>query len=188
MKLIIAFVVLLNLSGCAAVVLGSAAVGAVTVSEDKRSVSTQIDDARHISKIENAWQTTPAISEGSHINVHVYNGVALLTGQTLNPNIKAEAEKLAKQATQLTAIHNRVRIAKPTATSTRAHDLWLASKVKSQLIASDEVNPLRLDVIIEDSEVFLMGLVSAEEARGAVSIARHVSGVTRVYNIMEVSP
>ena len=63
--------------------------------------------------------------------------------------------------------------------------MWLVSKIKTKLLADKRVDGLHIDVAVENSEVFLMGLVSESEADIAVEIARNVSGVTQVIKAFE---
>ena len=186
MKIVFVLFVLSMLQGCVAVVAGSAAVGAVTVSEDPRSLGTQIDDTTLASDISSALNDVPAIDQNANIDVHVFNRVVLLYGQADNANIKAEAERIALSLPGVSTVQNQIRIAKSIAGSTAAHDLWLSSKVKGNLMTSDDVNFLQIDIIVEDSEVFLMGIVSRTEATKAIEIARNISGVVKVFNLFEV--
>lgn len=167
-------------------VAGGAAVSAVTVSEDPRSLGTQIDDTTLASDISSALNEVPALEQNANIDVHVFNRVVLLYGQAANGNIKAEAERITRSLPGVETVQNQVRIAKSIASSTAAHDLWLSSKVKGNLLTSDHVNFLQIDVIVEDSEVFLMGIVSSTEASKAIEIARNISGVVKVFNLFEI--
>ena len=185
-KLIIALIAVSFLSGCVAVVAGSAVVGAVSVNEDPRSLGMQIDDRSRASKISSALADVPAIDQNANIDVHVFNGIALLHGQAPNANIKEQAKRIAQSATDVTLVHNQIRVAKLTASTTRAHDLWLSSKVVSTLLTNENVNSLKIDVVVEDSEVFLMGIVTSEQAAKAIEVARNISGVARVFNIFEI--
>ena len=174
------------LSGCAAVVVGGAAVSAVTVTEDKRTLGTQIDDSTTESRISSAIAKVPNVKDVANVNLHVYNGVALLMGQARDHSIRNAIAKAAATVPHVTQIHNQIRIGEPIPTSTEAHDVWLASKVRTQLLADKQVDFLKIDVSVEDSEVFLMGLVTQEQASKAIDIARNVSGVVKVVNVFEV--
>lgn len=186
MKLLIAIVALSMLSGCVAVVAGSAAVSAVTVGEDPRTLGTQIDDTTRASNIRGALGKVPAIDKNANIDVHVFNGIALLYGQALNSSLKAKAEQVVKNASNVTVVHNQIRIANNTASTTRAHDIWLSTKVRSSLLTNESVNSLLIDVIVEDSEVFLMGIVTPDQATKAVEVSRNIGGVVKVYNVFEI--
>lgn len=52
--------------------------------------------------------------------------------------------------------------------------------------ANERVPLLKLDLIVEDSEVFIMGMLTREEATAAVEVARNVSGVTKVVRVLEL--
>lgn len=187
MKVLLVLIFTAMLSGCVAIVAGGAAVSAVTVGEDPRSLGVQLDDTTRASNIRLALADVPAIDDEANIDVHIFNGVALLHGQAPNANIKAEAERVVKSVSNVTKVHNQVRIASPTASSTRAHDIWLASKLRSIMLADGSVNALKLDVVVEDSEVFLMGIVTQQQAQNAIDVARNIKGVVKVFNVMEIT-
>lgn len=175
-----------GLSGCAALVVGGVGVSAVTVGEDERTVGTQIDDSTIANKIYGAINQVPALKQDANITVKSFNGSVLLLGQTPTAALRNEAEGIALTFTDVKAVYNQIRITNPTAPSTRAYDIWLASKVRANLLADKQVDFLKMDVSVEDSEVFLMGLVSKENADRAIEITRNLSGVTRVVNMFEI--
>ncbi len=175
-----------GLSGCAAFVVGSVGVSAVTVGEDGRTVGTQIDDTTVANKIYGAINDVPALKQDANISVRSFNGSILLLGQTPTSALRNEAENIALSFTNVKNVYNQIRINEPTAPSTRAYDIWLASKVRANLLADKQVDFLKMDVSVEDSEVFLMGIVSKENADRAIEITRNLDGVTRVVNMFEV--
>ena len=59
-------------------------------------------------------------------------------------------------------------------------DTWITTKVRSQLLGTDQVKSSNVKVTTENGEVFLMGLVTDREGRAAADIASRVSGVSRV--------
>ena len=64
--------------------------------------------------------------------------------------------------------------------------LWLKNNTpKSSKITLINLDLLKIKVVTENGEVFLMGLVTKEQATIAVEIARNVSGVNRVFKIFE---
>ncbi|MCY7294801.1 BON domain-containing protein [Alteromonas sp. a30] len=176
----------LGMSGCAALVVGGVGVSAVTVGEDERTVGTQIDDTTVANKITGALNKVAAIKHDSNISVKSFNGAILLTGQTPTASLRIEAENIALSFENIRTVYNQIRVGKPTAPSTRAYDIWLASKVRANLIADKHVDFLKMDVTVEDSEVFLMGLVTQNNADRAIEITRNLDGVTRVVNMFEI--
>ncbi|MBU2070513.1 MAG: BON domain-containing protein [Gammaproteobacteria bacterium] len=184
-KLIAALTLLALLQGCAAAVVAGGA-GAVTAANDRRTLGAQIDDKNVVLKAQRALADNAATAEGSNINVTSYNGVILLTGQTRNEQIRQQAQALVRQLDGVRDVQNQIRLSNNTALTTRTRDSWISTKVKTQLLADKQVSGLNIKVVTENAEVFLMGIVSEQEAAKAVEITRHVEGVARVIRAFEI--
>ena len=184
-KLISALTVAALLQGCAAAVVAGGAT-AVTAANDRRTLGAQIDDKNVVLKAQRALAEHPATAEGSNINVTSYNGMVLLTGQTRSEQVRAQAEALVRPIDGVHTVQNQIRIGNTTAMTTRTRDGWISTKVKTQLLADEQVSGLNIKVVTENAEVFLMGIVNEQEAAKAVNIARHVEGVARVIRAFEI--
>lgn len=178
--------VALALQGCAAAVVGAGA-GAAKVATDRRTLGTQIDDSTLANRIATALARNEDIKNQSNVNVEVFNGTVLLVGQAPTESLKQQIENIASSINHINKLHNQIRISQPVAITTTTNDVWLASKVRTQLITDERINGLHVSVTVEDSEVFLMGLVSRQEADIAVDIARNINGVARVIKVFEIN-
>ena len=176
--------ILFVLQGCAVLVVG-AGVGAVSAAHDRRSLGTQVDDKTAYGRLTMVLAKNTIIEEQTNINVHVYNGAALLVGQAPSDDLIRQVQQVAETVINIKKLHNQIRIGSPISTSTDTNDLWIESKIKTKLLADKRIDGLHIDVAVEDSEVFLMGIVSESEADVAVDIARNVSGVTQVIKAFE---
>lgn len=185
LNIICAFTILALLQGCAAAIVAGGAT-AVTSANDRRTLGAQIDDKNVVLKAQRALADDPTTAEGSNINIASYNGVILLTGQTTNEQIRQQAQALITQIDGVRDVQNQIRLGNVTAMTTRTRDGWISTKVKSKLLADEQVSGLNIKVITENAEVFLMGIVTQVEADKAVDIARHVDGVSRVVKAFEV--
>lgn len=183
MGLLLAAVV--TLQGCV-VAVGAAGAMAVKVANDRRTVGTQLDDQNADSAVAYQWSKSDALKEQANLQVDVYNGVALLTGQAPSQALLDEAVNRAQEVAYLKKIHNQIRIAQPIGAGTQANDIWLASKVRAKIVADERVPALQVKVVVQDSEVFLMGRLSNVEATAAVDIARNITGVARVVRAFEI--
>ena len=67
----------------------------------------------------------------------------------------------------------------------RTNDAWLTSKVKSRLLANDEVNGLKIKVQTENGVVFLLGLIPRAKADKAVEITSQVFGIQKIVKVFE---
>lgn len=172
------------MQGCAALLVG-AGVGAASAAHDRRTLGTQLDDKTIASRISIALSENKAIEKQANINVHVFNGSVLLVGQAPNESLIRQAQQLSESVNNVNKLHNQIRLATPISASTTTHDVWLASKIKAKLIADKRVDGFHIHVAVENSEVFLMGLVSTQEADSAANSARNVEGVTQVIKAFE---
>lgn len=175
---------ILLLQGCAAAVVAGGAT-AVTAANDRRTLGSQIDDNGIVIRARRALNEDQLTAKGSNLNITSYNGVVLLTGQTTSEQVREQAQRLVQDLPSVKMVHNQIRIGNNTSLTTRTRDNWIGTKVKSQLLADEQVSGLNIKVVTENAEVFLMGLVSGAEADKAVDIARHVEGVVRVIKAFE---
>ncbi|GBL06081.1 BON domain-containing protein [Glaciecola sp. KUL10] len=189
-KICLASIITLSLvvqTGCAVVAVGAAGTAAAVSANDRRTVGTQIDDKTTQSRVRSAINAHIEIKEEAAISVDVYNGQVLLTGQAPTQEMISKAQAAAQSVENVIKVHNQIRLGTPIPATSTMNDVWLASKLKTQMLASDRVPMLKLDLTVEDSEVFIMGLLTKEEATAAVEVARNVKGVTKVIRVMELA-
>jgi osmotically-inducible protein OsmY len=180
----LALSVTLLLQGCAGLIIG-AGVGAASVAHDRRTIGTQVDDTTAAGRISNALAKDITIHEQTSISVQVFNGTALLVGQAPTQALIQQAEKLASSVKNIKKLHNQIRLGSPIPASVVANDAWLASKIKTKLIADKRIDGLHIEIEVENGEVFLMGLVNEQESNIAVDITRNVKGVKQVVKAFE---
>jgi len=170
----------LLLQGCVgAVLVGSAAVATKTAT-DPRTVGTQVDDGTLELRVNNALSKDEQIKKEARINVTAYQGKVLLTGQAPNAELAARARQIALGVEGTAEVYNEIRIMPNIGLGTASNDTWITTKVRSQLLASDQVKSSNVKVTTENGEVFLLGLVTDKEAKAAADIASRVSGVKHV--------
>ncbi len=172
------------LQGCAAAIVAGTA-SAVTSANDRRTIGSQIDDNNIEIKASIAFSEVEHLEKFAHINAISVNGIVLLVGQVPNPEMKNEAQRTIEGVAGIRKIHNQIRIGSNIGVTTQTHDSWLTSKVKAQLLTAKNISSNNIKVVTENAEVFLMGLVSEQEANQAVNITRNVSGVERVIKVFE---
>ncbi len=170
----------LLLQGCVgAVVVGSAAVATKTAT-DPRTIGTQVDDGTLEARVVNALSKDKEIKSQTRFVVTAYQGKVLLTGKTPSAELSNRAKQIASGVDGVTEVYNEMRLGKPVDLSTASMDTWITTKVRSQLLTSDSVKSSNVKVTTENGEVFLLGLVTQQEAQSAAQIASKVSGVKHV--------
>lgn len=176
--------ILTVLQGCTAVAVVALTTGA-SMATDRRSIGNQIDDQSIEVEAYNELTKNKSLNDNTNLHVISVNGSVLIIGQAPNTYLRDQAIKIINNINGVVRVHNQIRLGNLTSITTQTNDVWLTSKVKSALFASDEVNGSAIKVITENAEVFLMGLVTKKEADIAVNITRNISGVNSVYKAFE---
>ena len=180
-KLISVSLLTLSLSGCAGIFIAGAATTANLVTDTR--TTKQIWNDNNI-EFEVAAITNKQPYRGNvRITASSYRGSVVLMGQATTDSERRAFENQAKEVAGVESIHNQVRVKEPLTISAISNDSWITTKVKSALLA--DLNGIKVKVITEDSEVFLLGLVSREHADIATEVARNVSGVKQVIRAFE---
>ena len=176
---------LLSLLGGCATVLDATHDGPIQPDPGERSFGTYIDDQKleTVTRV-NLNKAHPAL-KGSNIGITSFNGVILLTGQVPDNEMRALAGRTAQQVHSVRQVYNELQVRGSTTVLARTSDSWLTTKVKSVLLASKEVDSGRIKVITENGVVYLMGLLTRQEAENAAELARTVGGVQKVVKAVE---
>jgi osmotically-inducible protein OsmY len=172
------------LQGCATAVVTGAATGA-TLSVERRTTGTVIDDQGIEFKAFRALHEDQQINDQSHINVTAYNGLVLVTGETLTEDLKYAVTKKLQAIPKVRRVHNELIIGAPSAITSRTSDAWITSKVLAKLAANENINHFHVKVVTENSVVYLMGILTTAEADQVVDVVKTSAGVQRVVKIFE---
>ncbi|MBW7981611.1 division/outer membrane stress-associated lipid-binding lipoprotein [Enterobacillus tribolii] len=170
----------LLLQGCvAAAVVGTAAV-ATKSATDPRTVGTQVDDGTLEARVSNAISKDEQLKKEARIVTTAYQGRVLLTGQAPSTELSNRAKQIALGVDGTSEVYNEIRQGQPVGLGTASSDTWITTKVRSQLLTSDQVKSSNVKVTTENGEVFLLGLVTQAEGQAAAKTASQVSGVKHV--------
>lgn len=128
--------------------------------------------------------------KNANVIVSTYNAEVLLAGQAPAAWQKEKAEQIIKAVPDVERVYNQIEISSPSSTLTRISDAWITTKVKSKLIASNDLDASQIKVVTENGMVYLMGILKPEEAQAAVDITREtagVQGVVKIFSYMHIS-
>lgn len=118
--------------------------------------------------------------KNANIAISSYNNEVLLAGQVPAAWQKAKAEEIVKKIPDVDNVYNLISIESPSSTLTRVSDAWITTKVKTKLMASNDIDASKIKVVTENGAVYLMGILLPEEADAAVDLARNTEGVQKV--------
>jgi len=183
-RLLLPLIASLLLGGCASVIDASRE-QPIQPDRGNRTVGAYIDDEVIETKASvNLAKASPDV-QNSHISVTSFNGIVLLTGQVPFDTTREEAESIVSQITGVRRVHNELTISGNSALLARTNDTWVTGNVKTQLLANENVDGSRIKVVTENGVVYLMGLISREEADVAVEIVRSINGVQKIIKVFE---
>ena len=87
--------------------------------------------------------------------------------------------KGVRQVVDETSVDNKTPFLK------RSNDVWIANKVKSRMVIKTGLDANRVKVVTTRGTVYLMGIVTQDEADKATEIAQKTRGVKRVVKVFE---
>lgn len=171
------------LSSCVAAFVAGASAGGLIVS-DQRDWTARKNDSYIEHRLDLNIVQDPQFKT-SHMDVSSFNGVVLLVGETPVASLKVQAEKIAQSTPDVTKVYNEISVQAPVSFSQTSKDVWITSEVKSVLLVKPGLRSGSIKVLTENSVVYLMGLVTKQQADLAVDAARRVDGVQRVVKVFE---
>ena len=174
------------LGGCTAVVVGGTAAG-VGVVHDRRTVGTVIEDKEIQLKALRILHSDEYLEKHSNIDVTVYNLVVLLTGQAESPEVVARFRDQVARLPRVRKVIDEVAIGAEGTWSDATADAYLTSRVKLALfdVGIEGFDPLRVKVVTSQGTVYLMGLLTPQEADRVTDKVRYISGVKKVVRLFE---
>ncbi len=143
------------------------------------------DDSIETKARVNIHASDEAFDQG-HINVISFNGYVLICGQIPSESLKAKATDVVRQIRGVRRIYNELEVAAPSSGMTRTSDTWITTKVKSFLLGNPDIEGNRVKVVTEDGVVYLMGLVTRDEAERIATAASDIGGVQKVVKLFEL--
>lgn len=166
-----------------------------------RTAGQAIDDATITASVK-AKLLADDRTKGFDVNVDTRNGIVTLKGGADSQAAKLAAGQLAGQAEGVVLVKNELIVATPdtearqdanTATLSGEvrekmdeagdgiDDAWITSKVKTQLLADDQVKGTQINVDTKGNVVTLTGTAPSAEARAkAIELAQATRGVRGV--------
>lgn len=174
------------LQGCVAAAATGAVAGTAAV-VDPRTTGTIIEDEAIELKARKALINNDAVNDQVHINFTSYNMYVLVTGEAPSEELRQEIIEMVRTTDKVKHVYNEITVAAPSSMVSRSSDTVLTSKVKTKLLASNDVRGNNVKVVTEKGIVYLMGLTTRKEADAAANIASQTGGVQKVVKLFEYS-
>jgi osmotically-inducible protein OsmY len=182
---LLALTLCLGISGCSSVLT---ATRDTPIQDDRgtRTFGSKIDDSLIETKVAvNVAKASPDLDDGSHIVVTSFNGIVLLAGQTPRADLKALAEQAAASVQRVKKVNNELQVLPPSSILARNNDAWLTTKIKTQMLTDNTIPSSRIKVVTENGIVYMLGLLTQDEATRAANLVQGVSGVQKIVKLFE---
>ena len=172
------------LPACAPFGFGVATTGGV-MATDNRTAGSFIEDQRI--EIASMVDLGNEVGEWARFSVVSMNRIALVVGQAPNEETRTQIRDIVTNQENVRRVINQVKIAPKISLVQQSKDAWTTTKVKSALlqIQTPGFSSLDIKVVTEDEVVYLLGLVTKENAALAIEAARNISGVKQVVQAFE---
>jgi hypothetical protein len=172
-----------QLSACAVVAVGAVA-GSATILIDRRTPAVQAIDLGIELQANNA--ILQKYNNDAHINVKSFNQKILITGEAKNNEIKSQITQYASSLKNGRAVYNEVLISPNSSYTSRALDSWMVSRIKTRMIFEKDLPSNSMSIVAESGRVYLMGILTANEAQKAKFIAADTSDVKEVFVYFDI--
>jgi osmotically-inducible protein OsmY len=111
----------------------------------------------------------------AHVNVNVYNGAALLTGEAMNEATKSKIIEMVRIVKGVKMVHDNLIIDYPSDNLSRANDRRIAQNVRQalrQIHDFPNFDASMIKIVVEQSSVYLMGRVHRDEGTVVINVVR----------------
>lgn len=172
----------LSVSACFPLVAGGAMVSGL-VAVDRRTSGAMLEDQSIELKIGSRIRET--LGERVHINVTSYNRKVLLTGEVPDLQDKERAGELARNIDNITQVWNEVGVTAISSLTERTNDMVTTGRIKADLIDAKDLFSNAFKIVVERGNAYVMGRITAREAKRVSSVISGVSGVKKVVLVHE---
>lgn len=187
-KILLTIAIALCLEACVPAAFVAGAAGATVgglVIYDQRSTKTMLDDQDIAYRAQARLSQNPELKDTSRLSVMTFNHAVLIVGQAPSSYLKNLAENLVRSVPKVNRVYNEITVEKPASAIAGTNDTWLTTKVKSALLAEKGLNSAQIKILTENGVVYMMGLVTRNQADLATDCVQKVAGVQKIVKLFE---
>ena len=173
-----------QLSGCAPLVLGSAAL-AGKVALDRRTAGIQLEVEAIEFRSESGLRNQ--LHNSAHVRVSSYNRMVLLTGKVGSENERMLAERFVKSQDNVKSVVNDLTISPESSLTQRAKDKVITGQVRAIIIQARDIHSSAVQIVTERGIVYLMGRLTPAESERVTDLVStsQISGLQKVVKVFE---
>jgi osmotically-inducible protein OsmY len=150
-----------------------------------RTLGAVVEDQNIETKISVNLRKASELLKNSNIDPVSFNGIVLIIGEVPTKESKTLAGNVAAKTRAVKKVYNELTVSGVSTWLSRTNDTWLTTKVSSHMTFAKNFPSSRVKVVTEQATVYLMGLVTENEAEHAVTLTQQVYGVARIVKLFE---
>jgi osmotically-inducible protein OsmY len=158
---------------------------------DRRTTGVQVEDQTIEFKALYEFQK---MNGDFSVSATSYNQNVLITGESTSQELKDQIQDVVAKIEGVKSIYNEVLVTSSLPLKEKAKsktkDYGITTNIKARLFKEEtksNVSPVHIKVVTERQIVYLMGLVTRQEADEALQIAKTSSGVLKVKSFFEIN-
>ena len=124
----------------------------------------------------------------THVNVTVYNGAVLLTGEAMNEAIKTKIIEMVRIVKNVKMVHDNLIVDYLSDNLSRASDRRITQNIKQALKQIHDLpnfDSSLIKVVVEQSSVYLMGRVHRDEGTVVINVIRLEPDIRQVITVFD---
>lgn len=155
---------------------------------DRRTTDTAEIDKDVETNIKENLRDDDEIRRFSHVNVAVYNGAVLLTGEAMNETIKTKIIEMVRIVKNVKMVHDNLIVDYPSDNLSRANDRRITQNIKQALKQIHDLpnfDSSLIKVVVEQSSVYLMGRVHRDEGTVVINVVRLEPDIRQLVTVFD---
>ncbi len=186
--LVFATISLLGINACSLLGMATGTGAVVGTSAAKEGgIKTAYSDTKIRIAINDLWFRY-SVEAFRKLDLTVNDGRVLITGVVQDPEQRVEAVRLAWQPEGVKQVINEIRIDDGEGPARYARDVWVSTRIRSELILNSDIKSINYSVDTVDGVVYLMGIAqNQEELNRVIEAARTTSDVREVVSYVKIA-
>jgi osmotically-inducible protein OsmY len=128
------------------------------------------------------------IKQFSHVNVNVYNGAVLLTGEVMNEAFKSKIVEAVRIVKNVKIVHDNLVVDYPSDNLSRANDRRISQNIRQALTQIRTIpgfDSSLVRVFTEQGTVYLMGRVHRDEGLVVINVVRTEPDIRQLITVFD---
>ncbi len=175
-----------GLGGCVVAAIGAGAAGGGYVLGQERGAGGTFSDTGIKSELEADYVGTNSSIE-KYVDINVFEGRVLLTGNVPNPDLRDQAVQIAWKVGGVKEVINEVQVAPTSTFGIDAKDNWIQTRLRTALTLDSDIRSLNFSIETVNGVVYVIGIARSQAELDAVlNHARNTPDVRKVVNYVRI--